>query len=69
MLKVYYIEDLTLSDIDDLIERGVCFDVTSKNTVLSEGDCLPVGDNFWGDGDNVPGDIQQTYRGFKNSKS
>ena len=34
MIPVYCIEDLTVNEIDALIEKGVIFDVTSKITVL-----------------------------------
>lgn len=36
MIRTYFIEDMSIEEIDDLIERGVCFDLTSKNTILPE---------------------------------
>lgn len=51
MIKTYYIEDLTLDDVDVLVERGVCFDVTSKVALLSERDDIGNRDTFWYDGD------------------
>lgn len=54
MIKTYYIEDLTLDDVDALVERGVCFDVTSKVALLSERDDIGNRDTFWYDGDKQP---------------
>lgn len=51
MIKTYYIEDLTLDDVDALVERGVCFDVTSKVALLSERNDIGNRDTFWYDGD------------------
>lgn len=38
MIPTYYIEDLSLEDLDNLIEKGECFDVTSKVAVLPTRD-------------------------------
>ena len=51
MIKTYYIEDLTLDDVDALVERGVCFNVTSKAALLSERDSAGNRDAFWYPGD------------------
>lgn len=34
MIKVYYIEDLCIADVDELIEKGEVFDVSSKASLL-----------------------------------
>lgn len=34
MIQVYYIEDLTIDMIDNLVEKGVVFDVASKTSLL-----------------------------------
>ena len=51
MIPILYIEDLTIDDIDDLIERGVVFDVTSKTTVLSKNRSDDERNSFWSNGD------------------
>lgn len=56
-LPVYYLEDLTLADIDKLIERGVCFDITSKTTLLPKDSSSVQRDHFWSDRDKLPGSL------------
>lgn len=51
MIPILCIEDLTIDMIDELIERGVVFDVTSKTTVLSENTSNSERDAFWSSGD------------------
>ena len=51
MIPIFYIEDLTIDEIDDLVERGVVFDVTYKATLLSENRSNLSRDAFWSDGD------------------
>ena len=57
MIPVYNIEDLTIEMVDDLIEKGVVFDVTSKASVLSTSNSVEVRDTFWrecgGQGDGL----------------
>ena len=56
-IPIYYVEDLTLADIDKLIERGVCFDITSKTTLLPKDSSTLQGDHFWSDGVELPGSV------------
>lgn len=51
MIEVFNVEDLTIDDVDDLIEKGVVFNVRSKATVLPESRCKGDRDSFWGIGD------------------
>ena len=57
MIPTLYIEDLTIDEIDDLIERGVVFDVTSKTAVLSKDRSNDERNSFWSNGDKFTGDI------------
>lgn len=50
MIPTYYIEDLSLEDLDTLIEKGECFDVTSKVAVLPVCDGDVHGDSVRGSG-------------------
>ena len=59
MIKTYYIEDLTVDEVDELVERGVCFDVTSKNALLSERKCSINRDAFWSSGTELPESLRQ----------
>lgn len=34
-IETYAIEDLSIAQLDDLIEKGVCFDVYSKTALLA----------------------------------
>lgn len=34
-MNTYYLEELSIEDIDTLIEKGECFNVRSKNAVFS----------------------------------
>ena len=59
MIKVYYIEDLSVEDVDALIEKGEVFDVVSKTSILqsrSAGDR----DSFWGDGDRQSNSLRHS---------
>ena len=56
-IPIYYVEDLTLADIDKLIERGVCFDITSKTTLLPKDSSTLQRDHFWSDGVELPGSV------------
>lgn len=47
MIPIYNIEDLTIDIIDDLVERGVVFDVTSKATLLPKSTGNDANDAFW----------------------
>lgn len=48
MIPIYYIEDLSIADVEDMIEKGVVFDVTSKATVLSADTSDYERESFWG---------------------
>ena len=60
MIPVYNIEDLTIAKVDELIERGVVFDVTSKASVLSKNRGNNERDAFWSGGNKCAEDIQST---------
>ena len=60
MIPIYDIEDLSIERIDELIEKGVVFDVSSKTSVLSKGPSYNARDAFWSDRDKRAEDIQQT---------
>lgn len=47
MIKTYYVEDLSIEDVDKMVERGVCFDVTSKVSLLSNTAGNNRNDAFW----------------------
>lgn len=55
MIPVYYIEDLTVEEVDSLVERGVVFDIASRNTdkttLLSRDVNTKDRDAFWYGGD------------------
>lgn len=58
MIPTYFIEDLTIEDLDALIERGACFDVVSKNAVLPENRGELRRDNVRGGRDELPNVIR-----------
>ena len=59
MIKVYYIEDLCIADVDELIEKGEVFDVSSKASLLSHnGD--DERDAFWGPRGRLSESVRQT---------
>ena len=60
MIPIYYIEDLTIEEVDRLIERGVCFDITSKNTVLSKRTGNVNRDDFWCSGNKLSGNLRDS---------
>lgn len=60
MIETYFIEDLSLADLDKLIERGVCFDVASKNTLLPESGGYSKGDNIRGSGSQLSRNLHDT---------
>lgn len=39
MIPIFDIEDLTIEKVDELIERGVVFDIASKASILSKSNC------------------------------
>ena len=47
LIPVYFIEDLSVADMDRLIERGEIFDVRSKASVLSRRDTTSKEYSFW----------------------
>lgn len=59
MIKTYYIEDLTVDEVDELVERGVCFDITSKNALLSERRGRVNRDAFWSSGAELSESLRQ----------
>jgi len=60
MIPIYYIEDLTLEQIDELVERGVVFDIASKTSVLSKNRGNSSPDKIRSNGDKRTDDIRQT---------
>ena len=52
MIKTYYVEDLTLEQVDALIEKGEVFNVQNKSAILPESRSHGGRDSFWGIGDN-----------------
>lgn len=59
MIKVYYIEDLCIEDVDAMIEKGEVFDVSSKATLLqNNGDSER--DSFWRPRVGLSKSIRQT---------
>lgn len=58
IVPVYNIEDLSLDDMDKLIERGEVFNVQSKSSILSQCDTTSKEYSFWmsnsGRGVSVP---------------
>lgn len=59
MIPIFYVEDLTVEDVDALIERGVCFDITSKNTLLSKRPSYINGDDIRSSRDKLSRYLQQ----------
>lgn len=57
MINTYYIEDLTLEQVDALIEKGEVFNVQNKSSILPESRVRGERDAFWGIGDNNTDDI------------
>lgn len=55
MIPILNIEDLTVEDVNKLIERGVVFDITSrqsnKPSLLRRDVNNKERDTFWGNGD------------------
>jgi len=60
MIPTYFIEDLTIPEVDKLIEKGVVFNVTSKASVLPKSNRVPNRDAFWGTRDYDSGDLRKT---------
>lgn len=60
MIPTFFIEDLTIDKVDDLVEKGVVFDVTSKTAVLSKNRSNRARDEFWCDGSGGIESLQQT---------
>ena len=58
-MRTYFIEDLTIEDMDTLIERGVVFDVTSKNALLPKDRGELHRDNVRIDGDELPNALRR----------
>lgn len=48
LVETYYLEELDLETLDSLIEKGVCFDVISKNAILPTDSRDSEKDAFWG---------------------
>lgn len=59
-MMTYYIEDLTIEELDRLVEKGKIFDVTSKTSVLSKSESYGDRDAFWRDGDKRAEDLRST---------
>lgn len=57
IMITYYIEDLDISDLNALIEKGVCFDVQSKTSVLSCDSCRGLHDEVRADRDKSATDL------------
>lgn len=60
MIPIYYIEDLTIEKIDELVERGVVFDIASKTSVLSKNRRNNENDEIWSSRDKRAFNLQQT---------
>ena len=58
MIKVYSLYDLSVNDLNALIERGECFNVTS--TVLSPHRGDGERDAFWSDRDDSSTAVQES---------
>ena len=69
MIPIYYIEDLTLDMIDELVERGVVFDVTSKTSVLPKSAGNYARNPIWSSGDKRVENLQHTDTGKGNTSS
>lgn len=61
MIPVLYIEDVSIAEVDALIEKGVVFDLSSKITLSSPGHSIPKRDSFWGKEDKQATDLRNTY--------
>lgn len=59
MIKVYYIEDLSIEEVDAMIEKGEVFDVVSKAALL-QSDGTGERDAFWGAGNRLPDSVRET---------
>lgn len=60
MIPIYYIEDLTIEKIDELVERGVVFDIASKTSVLSKNRRNNENDEIWSSRNKRAFNLQQT---------
>ena len=60
MIPIYNIEELTLEMIDELVERGVVFDITSKTSVLSKSRSDDAYNSVWRSRNKRTDDLQQT---------
>ena len=59
MIPTYFIEDLTIPEVDKLIEKGVVFNVTSKAAILPKNNSVPNRDAFWGMRNFNSGDLRK----------
>lgn len=59
MIKTYFIEELTIEDIDGMVERGEVFDLTSKAAILSSDECNTNRNSFWEFGDFMSRNIRK----------
>lgn len=62
MIPILFIEDLSIEDIDRLIEKGDVFDITSKNAVLPKGSSLSRRDSFWSKDIEQPNVVREANR-------
>ncbi len=60
MIQVLYIEEVSIEEVDALIEKGIVFDLSSKATLLPSGHRVPKRDAFWGKEDKQATNLRDT---------